>query len=90
MGQEDEKLVRQIEKLLGATIERRTVEGFDYGPPAADRAQRSNGGSQGRGARGGGSRSHGPRNRGYKSYNPRSRGARERREQAQAAQAARS
>ena len=30
-GREDEAMVRQIEKVLGSTIERRRVDGFDYG-----------------------------------------------------------
>jgi ATP-dependent RNA helicase RhlE len=65
MGQEDEKLVRQIEKLLGTSIERRRIEGFDYG--LQDSGQRSSGSNGG------------PHNRGQRKYNPRSRGARARR-----------
>jgi len=81
VGQEDEKLVRQIEKLLGARIERRTVEGFDYGRP--DNGQRtSSSGSRSRSARTDPRRSRSG-SRKHKSYNPRSRSARERRAQAQ-------
>jgi ATP-dependent RNA helicase RhlE len=69
--QEDEKLVRKIEQLLGTRIERRMVEGFDYRPPAQEPS----------GSRGS-SRSRTSRNRGQHSYNPRSRGARERRAKA--------
>jgi ATP-dependent RNA helicase RhlE len=74
MGQEDEGLVRQIEKLLGTSIERRRVEGFDYGPPEAERASSPNRGSQNRGQS-----TRNPCNRGPRSYNPNSRGARSRR-----------
>jgi ATP-dependent RNA helicase RhlE len=39
---DDEPLVRQVEKLLGARIERRRLEGFDYTPPPAqEQPQRS-------------------------------------------------
>jgi ATP-dependent RNA helicase RhlE len=72
MGQEDEKLVRQIEKLLGASIERRLVDGFDYGSPQ-NGGQRSSHSSRSRKPQNGGQRSRKPR-----SYNPRSRGARKR------------
>ncbi|MCC6347553.1 MAG: DEAD/DEAH box helicase [Nitrospirales bacterium] len=34
---EDAEMVRAIERVLGAPIERRTVEGFDYGAPAPQR-----------------------------------------------------
>jgi len=90
VGQEDEKLVRKIEKLLGTRIERRRVEGFDYGPPAAERSSGSNGGSRKRGPQSRGPQSRGGQNRGQRSYNPRSRAARERRAKAQAAQSQRS
>jgi ATP-dependent RNA helicase RhlE len=100
VGQEDEKLVRRIEKLLGAPIERRTVEGFDYGRPTAERPSRASGSARpnGRsrsnaGARNRGQTSHGrtgSRSRGQRTYNPRSRGAREQRAKAQAARAAQS
>jgi ATP-dependent RNA helicase RhlE len=90
VGHEDEKLVRQIEKLLGTTIERRTVEGFDYGPATVQPPSRSPGGPQSnRGARKGsasGSRSHTPRSRKQRTYDPRSRGARQQRAKARAAQ----
>ena len=72
MGHQDEPLVRQIEKLLGTSIERRRVDGFDYGSLEAERASNSSEGarkrksgyrgSQGRGARNGGSRNGGSRN----------------------------
>jgi ATP-dependent RNA helicase RhlE len=34
---EDEPMVRTIERLIGTTIERRKLEGFDYGPRTAER-----------------------------------------------------
>ncbi len=36
---EDQAMVRTIEKKLGATLERRTVEGFDYSVPAPQKDQ---------------------------------------------------
>jgi ATP-dependent RNA helicase RhlE len=57
MRHEDEPLVRKIEKLLGARIERRRVDGFDYGSavaertPSSNRASRSGGSSHARGQR---------------------------------------
>jgi len=75
VGQEDEKLVRQIEKLLGTTIERRRVEGFDYRPAAVERPK-SNGRSRSQTLQS--SRSRKPR-----SYNPHNRGARTRASQSQ-------
>jgi len=80
--QEDEKLVRQIEKLLGTTIERRRVEGFDYGPAVVER-RKSDGGSRSQSCQP--LRSHKPR-----SYNPHSRGARARASQAQSSRSRRS
>jgi ATP-dependent RNA helicase RhlE len=78
MGQEDEKLVRQIEKLLGTSIERRLVDGFDYGPVTVERSSGSNGSSRDRGQP-----YRGQKSRKQRSYNPRSRGARTRSQSSQ-------
>ena len=39
---EDTSIVRDIERALGRTIERRTVQGFDYKQPAPPRDSQSN------------------------------------------------
>jgi ATP-dependent RNA helicase RhlE len=41
---EQEPMVRDIEKVLGKRIERRRLEGFDYGPAAGSRPPRSRSG----------------------------------------------
>jgi ATP-dependent RNA helicase RhlE len=61
MGHEDEGLVRQIEKAIGTRIERRRVEGFDYGPVAAERTSGVSRGSRSRGQRSHQSTSRRPR-----------------------------
>jgi ATP-dependent RNA helicase RhlE len=73
--QEDEKLVRQIEKRLGTSIERRRVEGFDYGTPKEERPSRSNGNSRSRKSRSGAS----SQSRKPRSHSRQSRSARARR-----------
>ncbi|MDG6220086.1 MAG: DEAD/DEAH box helicase [Candidatus Thermoplasmatota archaeon] len=67
--EEDEPIVRSIERVIGAKIERRTIEGFDYLKPVPPRAsgQRTPNKSQGHKQSGSGGQhgqSHGPRKHG--------------------------
>ncbi|MGQ0604883.1 MAG: DEAD/DEAH box helicase [Anaerolineales bacterium] len=49
--EEDKAMVRAIERVLGAPIERRRIEGFNYGAPAPERQPERNGHAQQRNPR---------------------------------------
>jgi ATP-dependent RNA helicase RhlE len=82
---EDTGTVRAIERLLKSTIERRTVEGFDYNvaapsrdvefarPPRQSTQRRKPAGDGATGSRGVASRPKAPGSRGAASYAPASR-----------------